>query len=272
MEIVALVGASGTGKSQRAVVFASELGTPYIIDDGLFIKDGQILAGRSAKAEATKVGAVKRAIFLHSDHQAEVKRVIEREAPQRLLVLATSNAMVLRITEALDLPRPTSWLTIQDVVTKSEIEAALMRRKRYGQHVIPVPTLEVRKTFTGYVINPLRLLYRGGRVRSPMMIEKSLVRPPFSSLGKVFISDRVIMQIADRALGEVQGIRPAAPPVIRVRDGQVFMSVTCTVDPDISLVRSLEEAQKRVKEMVEEMAYVEVASVNLYVTGTEHPR
>ncbi len=272
MEIVALVGASGTGKSQRAVVFASELDTPYIIDDGLFIKDGQILAGRSAKAEATKVGAVKRAVFLHPDHSAEVQRAIQREAPQRVLVLATSDAMVIRITEALALPEPTSWLTIEDVVTKEEIKAALKMRKRHGQHVIPVPTLEVKKTFTGYIINPLRLLYRGGRVRSPMMIEKTLVRPPFSSLGKVFISDRVIMQIADRVLGEVRGIRAAAPPVIRVRDGDIYMSVTCAVEPDISLISSLKTAQKRVKEMVEEMAHVEVISVNLYVTEVDQPR
>ena len=38
----AFVGPSGTGKSYRAQMVASEKGINYIIDDGLLIKDNQI--------------------------------------------------------------------------------------------------------------------------------------------------------------------------------------------------------------------------------------
>ena len=53
MEIYALVGASGTGKSHMAMTIAIEHGIDTLIDDGLLIREGQRLAGASAKGEKT---------------------------------------------------------------------------------------------------------------------------------------------------------------------------------------------------------------------------
>ena len=64
MEVYALVGPSGTGKSHHATDLADELEISFIIDDGLLIHNGRKLAGISAKSESTMVAAVKRAIFL----------------------------------------------------------------------------------------------------------------------------------------------------------------------------------------------------------------
>ena len=44
----AFIGPSGTGKSYRAQYVASGKGIKYIIDDGLLIKDSQVIAGISA--------------------------------------------------------------------------------------------------------------------------------------------------------------------------------------------------------------------------------
>lgn len=49
MEIVALVGQSGSGKSYKAIMLAKEKSIEYIIDDGLLIKGNKIVAGKSAK-------------------------------------------------------------------------------------------------------------------------------------------------------------------------------------------------------------------------------
>ncbi len=49
MQVFALVGSSGTGKSYKAFVVASERGIEYIIDDGLLIGGTRIYAGKSAK-------------------------------------------------------------------------------------------------------------------------------------------------------------------------------------------------------------------------------
>ena len=49
MEVYALVEASGTGKSHRALWVAKERNIEYIIDDGLLIRGNEIIAGKSAK-------------------------------------------------------------------------------------------------------------------------------------------------------------------------------------------------------------------------------
>ena len=55
IKVYAFVGPSGTGKSYRAQMVASEKNVNYIIDDGLLIKDNQVIAGESAKKAPTKI-------------------------------------------------------------------------------------------------------------------------------------------------------------------------------------------------------------------------
>ena len=64
IRVYAFVGPSGTGKSYRAQMVAGEYDIHYIIDDGLFIKDNEVIAGNSAKKAPTKIETVKHALFL----------------------------------------------------------------------------------------------------------------------------------------------------------------------------------------------------------------
>ena len=50
----AFVGPSGTGKSYRAQMVASEKNIKFIIDDGLLIMDNKVIAGESAKNHQQK--------------------------------------------------------------------------------------------------------------------------------------------------------------------------------------------------------------------------
>ena len=49
IKVYAFVGPSGTGKSYRAQMVASEKGINFIIDDGLLVDGNKIVAGESAK-------------------------------------------------------------------------------------------------------------------------------------------------------------------------------------------------------------------------------
>ena len=55
IRVYAFVGPSGTGKSYRAQMVASENNINYIIDDGLLVKDNNVIAGNSAKKAPTKI-------------------------------------------------------------------------------------------------------------------------------------------------------------------------------------------------------------------------
>ena len=49
MRVIAFVGPSGTGKSYRSVMVSQQYGADAIIDDGLLISHGKVIAGTSAK-------------------------------------------------------------------------------------------------------------------------------------------------------------------------------------------------------------------------------
>ena len=115
MEVVALIGPPGTGKSDRALVVAYENHASCIIDDGILIYRNRLVAGASAKKEASKVAAVRRAIFQDPKQVQDVKTALARIRPERILVLGTSDRMVIRITAALDLPEPTKYVHIDPV-------------------------------------------------------------------------------------------------------------------------------------------------------------
>ena len=93
MDVIALVGPSGTGKSHRALLVAHQYGADAIIDDGILIRDGKIMAGHSAKHEKSKIMAVRRAIFVLPGHAEEVREALEEMKPQRILILGTSENM-----------------------------------------------------------------------------------------------------------------------------------------------------------------------------------
>ena len=76
MKVYAFVGPSGTGKSYRAQMVASEHGIKYIIDDGLLIKGNEVLAGISAKKAPTKIETVKKALFLGPEEAKEIEKAL----------------------------------------------------------------------------------------------------------------------------------------------------------------------------------------------------
>ena len=97
MEIYALIGASGTGKSHNALNVAKEYEIDTIIDDGLLIRNGKKIAGHSAKTEPTMIGAVKCAIFNNPRDAYIVREKIKQIKPQKILILGTSEKMIVKI-------------------------------------------------------------------------------------------------------------------------------------------------------------------------------
>ncbi|MCL6450057.1 MAG: Asp23/Gls24 family envelope stress response protein [Acetobacteraceae bacterium] len=265
MEVYALVGPSGSGKSHRASLIAHQYGIDVIIDDGLLIKGSKILAGRSAKREHSRVAAIRRAMFFEPAQAGEVRRRLQELAPRRVLVLGTSRAMVHRILEAVDLPRPTRYISIQDVASPEEIRRALRIRREEGKHVIPAPTFEVKRTFSGYLVDPLRLrLFRRGRApHAEMDVEKSVVRPTFSSLGRFYIADTVVSAIAGQACREVEGAAPLGRVAVQGSEEGVSLWVEVGLRYGPYLPGVMARVQRRVKEVVEHTTALNVLSVTV---------
>lgn len=198
MEVLALVGPSGTGKSHRALVVAHDYNVDAIIDDGILIMGTKIIAGKSAKREASRIQAVRRAIFMEDEHAMEVHQALLKVQPNRLLLLGTSENMVHKIAKALKVPAISKIIRIEDIASQAEIEKAQHCRLKEGKHIIPVPTIELKPHFSGYLIDPLDIFFKRSKNTRRKLGEKSIVRPIFSYYGKLIISDDAISAIVNK--------------------------------------------------------------------------
>lgn len=210
MEVVAFYGPPGTGKSDRALVIAYENNCSCIIDDGILIYHSRIVAGKSAKREASRLKAVRRAIFWDEEQRVEVRDALKKINPKRVLVLGTSDRMVVTITKALELPMPVKYIRIEDVARPEEMMKASEARHKEGKHVIPVPTMELKPYFKGYLVDPLKF-FRTRKKEAPKRFseenERSVVRPVFSYYGKLSFSDRVIASLVRYAVRDMKKLK-----------------------------------------------------------------
>lgn len=268
MDVFALVGPSGTGKSHRALIVAHENQIDAIIDDGLLIKDSKIVAGRSAKKEASKIMAVKRAIFMEPDHAIEVRDAISEVQPNRILILGTSVNMVEKIVHVLTLPAIKKIIRIEEIATPEEIAKARESRLKEGKHIIPVPTIELKPHFSGYLIDPLDIFFKKPQARRRKLGEKSIVRPTFSYYGKLLISDAAIASIVNHVATSYESIPKTGQ--IKIKNSQdrekgISITLDITVKYGFSLWDTAYRAQSCIKNMVEHMTGLVVKEVNVSV-------
>lgn len=264
VDVVAFVGPAGSGKSHRAQIVAYEQQCEMIIDDGLLItKDGKILAGSSAKREENKMAAVRRAIFLDPEHREDVRKALWSLKPKRVLVLGTSDDMIVRICDALDLPHPDKTVRIEEIASPAQIRLARRKRSHEGKHVIPAPTFEVKKTFSGYMVDPLRHIFKREPEVAPVSVEKSVVRPTFSSLGRFYIADTVVAAIATRAAETVEGMgRVGKVVVVSQRDG-VMVDMEVLPRYGYPVFEVMKRAQAAIAQQIAAMTDLNVLEVNL---------
>lgn len=211
IKVYAFVGPSGTGKSYRAQMVASENNIQYIIDDGLLISNNDIVAGTSAKKAATKIETVRKALFIEEPQRKDMVKSLKKVKPSSILILGTSENMVKEIAKNLELPEIEKIIYITDVATEEEIEDAKRVRVNEGKHVIPVPTFEIKKDFSGYILDPLQIFKT--RKDRTYMDEKSIIRPTFSYMGNYTISDSVFKEIIEYLAKK----NPSITNVLKVR-------------------------------------------------------
>lgn len=269
MEVYALVGPSGTGKSHRAMIVAYEKGIDTVIDDGLLIRDGLKVAGKSAKREATALKAVKRAIFIDPEHAKEVQSAINRENPEKILVLGTSVRMTKKIASALGLPEPSKIIKIEDVATEREIQLAQELRGTHGMHVIPLPSIEVKRDFPGYLVDPLKYFFSKKNENRRKIGEKSIIRPKFSQIGKLIISEHAVAQLATYVAVKTNGVTNANKVFVEMKDEGATIRLELTVVYGCYLPEIATNVQNRVRQNLENLTGLIIYGVHVNIKSLD---
>lgn len=266
MKIYGLVGKSGTGKSYQAMNLCKEMNIESIIDDGLFIYGNSILEGTSAKRQSTKVAAIKTALFTDERHRQAVADKIKEVSPDSLLILGTSEKMIRRIVERLGLQEPERIIHIEEITTDEERETARKQRHEMGKHIIPVPTFQLKREFSGYFLDPLRIIrgWRGGRAS---VSEKTVVRPTYSYLGNYAISDKVIGDVVYYLGRKTEGVDSVTKVSIENNGDGIRITISLICRFGYRIVDVAKELQKVVIKSVEAMTAFHIKAVDIEIRG-----
>ncbi|MGL6105825.1 ATP-binding protein [Romboutsia sp.] len=263
MEIYALVGSSGTGKSYKALELSYDNEIDYIIDDGILIYKNKILSGISSKQANTTMEAVKRAIFLNHHHRKEVKTKIKEEEIKKILIIGTSKKMVNQIADKLELGKIEKYIDIKDISTEQEINEAKISRKK-GNHIIPVPTIEIKSMTSGLKIESLkRKLFRKNN-KTEEVLEKTIIRPIFSYRGKFFISTNVIEDIIKHEMSKIEYIDKINK--IDITNINNIISVNLNINIcNVNQIKNCSYIQEKIKNNIEEITSINVEKVDIYI-------
>lgn len=264
MDVYALIGPSGTGKSHHAMEVAQDYGIEYIIDDGLLIHQGKKIAGVSAKSAASMVAAVKCAIFFDTQRAEEMRLKLRSENPKRILILGTSEHMIDRIIQKLRLPIIKQIIFIQDVVSEEEIRIAQEMRKD-GKHVIPLPAIEVRKDFPNVWIDPIVSLFKRKNKKSTN--EKSIIRPKFSQLGQVSISEQVVIQLVNYLAKLNTRIAGQCKTNVHMTNTGVLIQCDAKIRFGTPIQKEMIVFQKKIADEVEQMTGLTVSTIDIRISG-----
>lgn len=271
MKVYTLTGKSGTGKSYQALNLCREKNIESIIDDGLFIYKNRVEAGISAKRQATMTGAIKTAVFTLDEHAKSVSEKIKETKPKSLLILGTSDRMTEKIVARLGLPEISERIYIEDISSEEDRAQAARHRQQLGQHVIPVPTLQLKRDFAGFFMHPLRTIMefnpfvKGAQEEG----EKTVVRPTFSYMGEFFIAEQVIKDIVKCVARETNGVGNVIKVNENTHPDNLIAEVSINIKRGHHIWETATEFQSKLTSVIEEMTAFNVVKVNVEVRGLE---
>lgn len=265
--VYAFVGPSGTGKSYRAQMVASANDIHHIIDDGILINENEVLAGTSAKKAPTKIETVKHALFIEKKEQDEMRKALKKYKPDSILILGTSDKMVEKIQENLGLPKIEKTIYINEVATEDEMEKARNMRVTQGKHVIPVPTFEIKKDFSGYILDPLQIFRSKGKGGNPYISEKSIIRPTFSYLGNFTISDSVFRQIAEQIANNMPSVYEVTRTRVENYGDGISIYMEAIINYGNNIIDVMQELKNKTKKEIEKQTAMNVLKVDLVAKG-----
>ncbi|MDD3540485.1 MAG: hypothetical protein PHG57_04370 [Eubacteriales bacterium] len=269
--IVSFIGVSGSGKSTRAIRVAREYNIEYIIDDGLLIHGSAIITGSSAKRADTKMESVRQAMFLDPARAENMRRALVEHLPSALMILGTSEAMLTRICENLWLNQPSIRIRIEDVSSEEERNLARQTRLSEGKHTIPVPSMEIKHEFSGYLAEPFAKfwqrfdfgMFSSQQSQTIADLDKTVVRPTFSTLGSYAMSDQAMKDLVRTIACAVDGVESVVGQKVHKEPYGIILDLDLSIYYGSSAQSVLAEVQSAVSAGVEQYTAVNVLAANV---------
>ncbi|MBN1410839.1 MAG: Asp23/Gls24 family envelope stress response protein [Spirochaetales bacterium] len=269
IQVFALVGGPGTGKSFRAQLIAEKYKIELLIDDGILIRDSKIVAGKSAKKEKGALSAIKTALFDDMSHRKEVRHAISKQKFSKILIIGTSERMVKKIAHRLELPHISKFIKIEDIATTKDIQIAKRSRENEGKHIIPVPGIEVRRKYSQIFIDSVMIFIKD-KFRFPLtsrkkVFEKSIVTPEYSKKGKLLISESALIQMVIHCVSEYNPLIKINKIIFKVQTQGYIVDLVLQVPFGLEIPEIVHNLQNYIITHIEKFTGLMLKEVNITV-------
>jgi uncharacterized alkaline shock family protein YloU len=171
--------------------------------------------------------------------------------------------MVERIDQRLELGGIDQYINIEDISSAEEIEKALSVRNNEGKHVIPVPTIEVEKDFSGYILHSLELFFK--KDDKTVRHEKSIVRPRFSFYGNLSISNRVLVDLIKYLIKKYSEITTFKKLKVEEINSQLFINLSLEITYGLKIKEFVNGLKADLKEHLENNTGINVREINIEI-------
>ena len=212
-------------------------------------------------------------MFSNEEQKKEIKKVLKKHKPESILILGTSDEMVKKIAENLELPPISKTIYITEVATEEEMQMARKIRVTQGKHVIPVPTFAIKKDFSGYLLDPLQIFKSTGKGKAPYISEKSIIRPTFSYMGNFEISDIVFKQIIECVAIKVEGVYKVPRIIIKKHEGYndgMFIYIETIIEYGYNINETMQRLRSLIIKEIENLTAMNVLNMDIIVKGVHY--
>lgn len=263
MKVYSLSGPSGSGKSTIAIQFAHQHQIEAIIDDGILIKDGQKIAGTSAKFEKNTITAVRRAIFQEESHKDEVKEALQKYQIQSLLIIGTSDKMTKKIAEKLEVGPIEAFYHIDDIRSENEIHFAQFIRTTQGKHLMPIPYRQVEQNFFKRFIQKGFEVFTKNRIK---LGETTIVQPDFQRQ-LIDISQNVYIDLIKYTVSQNPFVAKVDSVQYSTKQFVPQVSITIHIKAPVhyDVIKQLEEIQQKIAMEFKRHFEFEPTTIQLFV-------
>ena len=267
IKVFALVGRSGTGKSHHSKLLAQKYHIDLIVDDGLLIKGDKIIAGRSAKRDPNFITAVRTAVFDDDQHRENVLDALLKEKYKKILIIGTSEKMINKIIARLELPPVTRVFHIEEIATQEEIETAMRIRFTEGKHVIPVPSIEITRSYPQIVYDSIKVFFgKKNPFKKEQGFEKTIVRPEFSRPDKDSLNEVTLNQMVKHCIDEYDKvIKVKKVRLIQNKGASYNLNITLQVPLRHYIGQSMSELQSYIADCIEKYGGIRIDGVSIEI-------
>ena len=177
--------------------------------------------------------------------------------------------MAGKIATRLQIPLPSKIIKIEDIANREEIEKAIRSRQIEGKHVIPVPAIEVKKSYSQIFHDSLRDIANKSKLKflkkETSVMEKSIVTPEFSKKGRIDISEAALSQMAMHCINEFSQEIRIKKLSIKIDSRGYRLIITIDVPFGRQLTGEIHSLQQYIIENIEKYTGILIEEVSIII-------